>query len=149
MKSHGDSAVNGRSGAQDARDAEHRFARRVCDALEASTAALPPATLERLAMARKAALRAQRVEASRVPAVDFAFAGRRGGRATGGFGFARAGLVGSTLVLVAACLAGFYQVELQRRIQDLADVDSAVLNDDLPIAEVADHGLNAYLKQNP
>ena len=64
-------------------------------------------------------------------------------------GFGRASLVGSAILLVGACLAGLYNVEQERRIQDLADVDSAGLNDDLPIAAYADHGFNAFIKQNP
>lgn len=127
---------------------EERFARRVCQALDGASQGLPGATLERLALARKAALRAQTVPQLRMaPAAALATAGpsSSGGR----FGFGRAGLVFSSIVLVGACLAGLYQFEQDRRIEELADVDSAVLNDDLPIAAYADHGFNAFIKQNP
>ena len=59
------------------------------------------------------------------------------------------GLVFSTILLVGVCLAGLYQFEQDRRIEDLADMDTAVLNDDLPISAYADQGFNAFLKQNP
>lgn len=129
-------------------DAEQRFAGRVCRLLDESAAALPEATLQRLALARKAALRAQAVPALRRAPVR-QFAGAQGASDSSRFGFARTGVVFSVIVLVGACLAGLYQFEQDRRIEELADVDSAVLNDDLPISAYADQGFNAYLKQNP
>ncbi|MEO8936563.1 MAG: DUF3619 family protein [Burkholderiaceae bacterium] len=127
-------------------DAERRFAGRVRKALDESANALPQATLVRLALARKAALRAQILpEQRRVPARQLSFAGNQSPR----LGFARTGLVFSAIVLVGACLAGLYQVEQDRRIEDLADMDTAVLNDELPISAYADQGFNAFLKQNP
>ena len=126
--------------------AEERFAHRVRLVLDRSAAGLPANTLERLALARKTALRAQPAAASRRVAVpELATASGDSSR----FGFARTGLVVSAILLVGVCLAGLYQVEQDHRIQDLADVDSGVLNDDLPISAYADHGFNAYLKQNP
>jgi hypothetical protein len=129
--------------------AESLFVGRVRQALDESTIALPLATLARLALARKAALRAQRIPAMRLaPAAEFAPAGLMSGRSPG-LGFGRAILVGSAILLVGACLAGLYQFEQDRRIEELADVDTAVLNDDLPISAYADHGFNAFIKQNP
>ena len=125
------------------------FIGRVRQALDESAAALPNATLARLALARKAALRAQPVSAMRLsPAAAFAPAGSMPGGSSG-FGFGRASMVASAILLVGACVAGLYQFEQDRRIEDLADVDSAVLNDDLPISAYADHGFNAFIKQNP
>ena len=130
-------------------DAERRFAARVCRALDQSADALPEATLQRLALARKAALRAQLLPSMRrAPVRQLVTAGAGMGDSSR-FGFARTGVVFSVIVLVGACLAGLYQFEQDRRIEDLADVDTAVLNDDLPISAYADQGFNAYLKQNP
>jgi hypothetical protein len=130
--------------------AEERFAMRVRSALDQSANALPQATLARLALARKAALRAQLVPNLRLtPAGQFAMAGGDSRNGSQGFGFGRASFVFSAVVLVGACLAGLYQFEQDRRIEELADMDSAVLNDDLPISAYADHGFNAFLKQNP
>lgn len=129
--------------------AEALFVARVRRALDASAGALPQATLARLALARKAALRAQVVPDLRLaPVTEWAGAGPSPG-SSGRLGFGRASLVGSAILLVAACLAGLYQFEQERRIEELADVDSAVLNDDLPISAYADHGFNAFIKQNP
>lgn len=136
------------AGRPSAAAAEERFARRVRVALEESAAMLPAPTLARLALARKTALRAQRSPSvRRAPVSQLATAD--GGERSSRFGFARAGLVVSAVLLVGACLAGLYQVEQDRRIQDLADVDSGVLNDDVPISAYADHGFNAFIKQNP
>lgn len=140
-------------------DAEQRFAARIRQALNESAAALAPATLERLATARKAALRAQKQPQPRrasawQPELAHAHGGGGGGDGDrsdykSGFGFARVGLAFSALLVVGACLAGLYQFEQQRRIEELADMDAAMLTDDLPISAYTDHGFNAFLKQNP
>ncbi len=137
---------------QSAGAAERRFAHRVRQALNESAAALAPATLERLATARKAALRAQKQpEPRRVAAWQPGFAHANAGRGDDAprFGFARIGLVFSALLVVGACLTGLYQIEQQQRIEELADMDTAMLTDELPISAYADHGFNAFLKQNP
>ncbi len=132
-----------------AADGERRFAVLVRQALDESASALPASTLERLAAARKTALRAQTFPAARAATVSQLV--HAGGASGGGdrFGFGRASLVFSAILLVGACLAGLYQVEQDHRIEELADMDSGVLNDDLPISAYADQGFNAYLKQNP
>lgn len=130
--------------------AERLFVGRIRQALDASAQALPATTVSRLELARKAALRAHQVPAMRLsPAYETASAGIDGSRLSPRLGFGRASLVASAILLVGACLTGLYQFEQDRRIEELADVDSAVLNDDLPISAYADHGFNAYLKQNP
>ncbi|MGI9027176.1 MAG: DUF3619 family protein [Burkholderiaceae bacterium] len=151
--------ANQRAGLQPrTEDAQHRFAARIRQALNESAAALAPATLERLATARKAALRAQKQPQPRrasawQPELAYAYAGGSDGGDRSdnksGFGFARVGLAFSALLVVGACLAGLYQFEQQRRIEELADMDAAVLTDDLPISAYTDHGFNAFLKQNP
>ena len=138
-----------------AEDAERRFDWLIRQALNESAATLAPAALERLATARKAALRAQKQPQPRrvsawQPELARAYAG--GGDSNDdkpGFGFARFGLAFSALLVAGACLTGLYQFEQQRRIEELADMDAAVLTDDLPISAYADHGFNAFLKQNP
>jgi hypothetical protein len=143
------SKAGGRSVTNPRERAESLFVGRVRQALDESTLLLPQATLARLALARKAALRAQKVPAMRLsPAAELAPSGLMSAPSSG-FGFGRASLVGSAILLVGACLAGLYQFEQDRRIEELADVDTAVLNDDLPISAYADHGFNAFIKQNP
>jgi hypothetical protein len=40
-----------------------------------------------------------------------------------------------------------YQVEQERRIAEIAELDAAVLSDELPLTAYLDHGFNAYLAQ--
>jgi hypothetical protein len=129
--------------------AEERFAKRVIARLEVGLDELSGERLERLALSRKLALRAHKsarpvFAALRRPA--FATAG-----ASVSFpqGKGRVGLGIGLMAVVLACVFGIFQVEQQRRIEELADIDSALLSDDLPISAYADHGFNAYLKQNP
>ena len=42
-------------------------------------------------------------------------------------------------------LVGIYQSEQQQRISETADIDAAVLSDELPLTAYLDHGFNAYL----
>eukprot|EP01034_Spumella_vulgaris_P043945 gene43945-54606_t len=51
------------------------------------------------------------------------------------------------LILVAG-MVGVYQYEEQQRIAELAELDAAVLSDELPLSAYLDHGFNAYL-ENP
>ncbi|MGA2549864.1 MAG: DUF3619 family protein [Burkholderiaceae bacterium] len=128
---------------------EDAFARKIGQALDETLATLPTSRLEQLAMARKAALRAQKMPlpvAQMVPRAAFA-----GGATTPlslGDRFGRLALGAAMVLLVAAGLVGIFHVEQQRRIDELAELDTALLTDEIPISAYADHGFNTYLKQN-
>jgi hypothetical protein len=64
--------------------------------------------------------------------------------------FSWLGRMGVALPLLALVigLAGIYQYEQQERIADLADIDAAVLSDELPLSAYLDHGFNTYLNQS-
>lgn len=133
--------------------AEHRFALKVCQALDEAAGQIPESRLERLDAARKMALRAQRSEQ---PAMQWitraAFATSTGaseGKSARAGWWGGLGLTLVMLILVGACLAGIFQIEQQRHIDELADIDAALLSDEIPLNAYADHGFNAYLKQNP
>jgi hypothetical protein len=49
------------------------------------------------------------------------------------------------LIVLALGLIGIYQVEQERRISDTAELDAAVLADELPLSAYLDHGFNAFL----
>jgi hypothetical protein len=55
--------------------------------------------------------------------------------------------VAAPLLAMLIGLAGVYQVEREQRMGELADLDAAVLSDDLPLTAYTDHGFNAYLAQ--
>jgi hypothetical protein len=51
------------------------------------------------------------------------------------------------LVAMVAGLVGVYQSQQEQRGAELAELDAAVLSDELPLTAYTDHGFNAYLVQ--
>lgn len=122
------------------------FAYKVRHALTESADRLPARTLDRLAQARKVAVSRKKADApSAVLVVRGVLAGSNGfsfqGPATW---MGRFGLALPLLVLIAG-LFGIYQYEQQRRVSDLADLDAAVLVDELPPEAYLDTGFTAYM----
>ncbi|KML51914.1 membrane protein [Burkholderia cepacia] len=132
---------------------EHEFALKVRRALDEHAAALPAETTDRLAVARRAALARKKPEAATVPVFVPAFAGAAGGA----FGpaptsrpqasLARRLLRAWPLALLLAGLVGIAYWEDLQRTAELADIDAAMLSDDLPLNAYLDHGFNAYLSR--
>ncbi|MES2069349.1 MAG: DUF3619 family protein [Pseudomonadota bacterium] len=125
---------------------EIEFAYKVRHALNQSAESLPSQTLDRLANARKMAMSRKKAD---TPSAAFAMKGVLAGNS--GFSFqgpgswlGKLGVALPLLVLVAG-LIGIYQYEEQRRISDLADIDAAMLVDELPPAAYLDTGFTAYL----
>ena len=129
---------------------EHEFALKVRRALDERASALPAATTDRLAVARRAALARKKPEAATAPVFVPAFAG-----AAGAYGptpanrpptsFGRRLLRAWPLALLLAGLVGIAYWEDMQRTAELADIDAAMLSDDLPLNAYLDHGFNAYL----
>ena len=112
---------------------------------------LPASTTDRLAAARahalarkKAALPAQsrQTQAQRRPLFDLS--GLAAVFSTPWV--ARAATV-APLVAMVAGLVGVYQFQQEQRVAELAELDAAVLSDELPLTAYTDHGFNAYLVQ--
>jgi hypothetical protein len=136
---------------------EHEFALKVRHALDENIATLPAASLDKLASARRIAI--ARKKSARVavaaPVMAPAFAGAAG--ASGQFNlpveagkrrrFSRLALAWPLLALVIG-LAGIAYWEDQQRTAELADIDAAMLSDNLPLDAYLDHGFNAYLTRN-
>lgn len=125
---------------------ELNFAYKVRHALNESADNLPQTAAERLASARKVALsRKKKDSALRVLVSPQRLAGEAGGFLNARFSWlARMGLI-LPLIVVAAGVAGIYQYEQQRHIDETAEIDAAVLADELPLSAYVDHGFNAYL----
>lgn len=106
---------------------------------------LPEATTSRLAAARAAALARKKADAPKQAAKA---APARGGFSFGtlfsGVGLGRIAVAVPLFALVAG-LAGVYQHEQKQHIADLAELDAAVLSDELPLTAYLDDGFNAYL----
>ncbi|MBO4119994.1 DUF3619 family protein [Cupriavidus gilardii] len=129
---------------------QRRLARQITAMLDASANQVPDDIAARLAAARRVALSRRRVEAAqtspRLATTGPSLHGdaRRTLRPLGDW-VRRLGLVW-TLVALAGGLAGIYQWQQQQRIEELADVDAAMLLDELPPAAYADEGFHVFLK---
>lgn len=117
------------------------LAYKVRHALNEQLDTLPDATTARLAAARKAAMARKKADVPRrAPAQP---------RFTFGSLFSMSGLgrvaVAIPLFALVAGLAGVYQHEQKQHIADMAELDAAVLSDELPLTAYLDDGFNAYL----
>ena len=132
---------------------ELEFAYEVRRALDESVAVLPAHTRERLIAARRLAVSHKKSEAHEFIFVQTSgLAGFSGSHFTNPFNgrmswLKRAGMVIPLLILVIGSLS-IYQYEQQRRIHALADIDVAVLTDDLPLNAYLDHGFDTYLNKH-
>jgi hypothetical protein len=107
---------------------------------------LPASTTDRLATARAQALARKKADAPRrqpqaAQGRSLAFASMFSMQWV-----ARAAVVAPLLAMVAG-LVGVYQVEHEQRSAELAELDAAVMSDELPLTAYTDHGFNAYLVQ--
>ena len=120
------------------------FAYKVRHALNEHAEHLPASTTDRLASARKSALARKKADAP-VRIAERQLAGNSGSW----FSFSTLGrmAVVAPLVVLVAGLAGIYQYEEQQRIAELAELDAAVLSDELPLTAYLDTGFNAYLEK--
>ncbi|MEX3605478.1 MAG: DUF3619 family protein [Burkholderia sp.] len=129
---------------------ELEFALKIRRALNERAAELPASAADRLAAARQAALARKKPDATivLVPAlVD-------GGACT--FGLVRGPaprpvsltrwiLRALPLAVLLAGIGGIAYWENLKHTAELADIDAAMLNDNLPLNAYLDHGFNAYL----
>lgn len=124
------------------------FAHRVTARLSEAADALPHDISERLRIARMQALAHRKAVVARSATV---VASQGGGTISLGFGNDTPGWwtrLASALPLVAlvAGLLTIYAVQDDNRANELAEVDAALLSDDLPTAAYTDPGFVAYLK---
>jgi len=133
---------------------ELEFARQVRRALDENAASIPPATVDRLAAARHAALARKKPETVSAPvfAPALAGAGMPGGLSHGELPQRRRSplrrfALAWPLAALVVSLVGIAYWEDQQRTAELADIDAAMLSDDLPLNAYLDHGFNAYLSR--
>lgn len=115
---------------------------------------LPASTTDRLAAARASALARKKADAplrQLQPQVQstrrrplFDLSGLAAAMSTQWL--ARVATV-APLVAMVAGLVGVYQSQQEQRVAELADLDAAVMSDELPLTAYTDHGFNAYLVQ--
>lgn len=125
---------------------QDQFAKSLIERLQASTETTSPNIAERLRFARERALAAQKVTPLEVA---WSLAPQASGAlALGGGKFDLFSKWGSLLPLIALVVGMFAINQLQNdyRAREVADVDSALLTDDLPPAAYTDAGFGQFLK---
>lgn len=131
------------AGGRVAHDAlEARFGRRIAARLTESSVAMPPDVSERLRFARERAL--ERARAAAVPASRPAPAGAVNGRPS--FWWRLASVLPGILLV-----AGLVAIEMQHDdevARTAADIDAALLSDDLPPTAYTDPGFAEFLKSS-
>jgi len=131
---------------------ELEFAYSVRRALDEQITRLPASTVERLSAARKLAIARKKPESAlHVVAAQHRLAGAGSGRTGNPFNdsvswLVRVGIIIPLLVLIVGAF-GIYKYEEARRIDELADLDAAVLSDELPLNAYLDHGFDTYLNK--
>jgi hypothetical protein len=126
---------------------ELEFALQLRRALDENAARIPPATTDRLAAARRAALARKKPEAVHAPAFAPVFVGA-GTLAHMPQPEPSRRLPRLRKLALVIGLAGIAWWEDHQRTAELADIDAAMLSDDLPLNAYLDHGFNAYLTRN-
>lgn len=124
------------------------FAYKVRRAMTESAESISEPTLERLAKARELALSRQKQS---IPTAALAFGGILAGN--NGASFSQKSWVKKLafslpLIVLAVGLYGIFEYEQQQQINDLAEIDAAVLVDELPPDAYVDNGFNAYLNKD-
>lgn len=125
----------------------HEFneTRKIRQLLQSGLDDLPEAPAARLAHARRAALTRKKPEARRRNVLAFASSVLANGTGTWGMRARRAGTILPLLVGIGL-FAGLFYAEDQQRIHDAADIDTAVLIDELPLSAYLDDGFRAFIE---
>lgn len=127
---------------------ELNFSYKVRHALNEQLDDLPSSTTDRLAAARKLALSRKKSDSPlRVLVRQKAFAGEIGNMVNERFSWTVRIALAIPLIVLVCGLVGIVQYEKQARIDETADIDAAMLSDELPLTAYADHGFNAYLEK--
>ncbi|MFZ6747831.1 DUF3619 family protein [Undibacterium sp. Ren11W] len=127
---------------------ELEFAYKVRRALNESAENIPGSTLERLAEARRIALtRKKQAAPVAVRSVSGVLAGNSGFSFQGPNSLLGKFGVALPLLVLILGLFGIYQYEQQQRIADLAEIDVAMLVDELPPDAYLDTGFRAFLNK--
>ncbi len=124
---------------------QDQFGRRIAARLDAGLSELPHDVTERLRVARMQALAQRKVAVA--PARSVSVSG--GQAALGGderVPFWQRLASALPLLVLAAGLVTIHVVQNERRASEVAEVDAAILTDDLPPAAYADPGFVQFLK---
>ena len=115
--------------------------------LRQGTQSIPQNIKDRLYASRKKALAVKKPELVLIPRQVFAGAARNWSSGSNGL-WDTVGWIAPLVVLVFG-LIGIAQWQDDSRINDIAEVDAALLSDDVPPDAYADSGFMAFLKNGP
>lgn len=122
------------------------FAYKLRSALDQNLDNLPAPTSRKLAFARNAAIKHKKRDS---PMGEWSLQRKLTGNVGNFFSESRpwAGRMAFavSVIVVAAGLAGIWQSEQQRYLNETADIDASILVDELPLVAYLDDGFNAYL----
>ncbi len=127
---------------------QDRFGLRTASYLSAGTAELPHDISERLRSARVQAVSQRKITATQTAGAVVHSGGTAALTWGSGEGLSWWGRIGTVLPLIAlvAGLLAINSFQSDNRTQELAEVDAALLTDDLPPAAFADPGFVQFLK---
>jgi len=127
---------------------EERFGWQVRQWLNRSAMEVTPSVQNRLELARKQALLRQRKAAKRVVRVEPVLVTDRKSTLSGPFNGWFSGM-GAAMPALAVAFGLFFlsDAQMNGEANRLAEIDSMVLGDELPISAYLDEGFSAYLKQ--
>lgn len=131
---------------------ELEFAYKVRRALDEKANTLPQATTDRLGAARKLAIARKKPESAIYTTVpERRLAGMLAGSGANPFNdslnwLIRVGIITPLIVLIVGAFS-IYKYEEAFRIDELANLDAAVLSDELPLTAYLDHGFDTYLNK--
>ena len=124
---------------------EHELAKKLVQYLDHGVDRLGPGVRERLLTARNAALSKYREQPA--PVLGLAWAGQAAARITEpGFYDAR-NLIAVAALVLALVGVGYWQINAPGN--DVADIDTNLLTDELPVSAYLDKGFDSWLKRSP
>ncbi|MCE2679087.1 MAG: DUF3619 family protein [Burkholderiales bacterium] len=127
---------------------EDRFGWQVRQWLNRSAMEVTPSVQNRLELARKQALMRQRKASKRINTVEPVMTSDRKSGLKGPFNGWFSGM-GAAMPALAVAFGLFFlsDAQMNGEANRLAEIDSLVLGDELPISAYLDEGFSAYLKQ--
>jgi hypothetical protein len=123
---------------------EHELARKLVQHLDNGVDRLAPGVRERLLTARNAALSKYREQPQ--PVLGLAWAGQAAARMAPSFYDTR-NLVAVAALVLALVGVAYWQVSAP--VNDIADIDTNLLTDELPVNAYLDKGFDSWLKRSP
>ncbi|HKU71964.1 MAG TPA: DUF3619 family protein [Burkholderiales bacterium] len=124
---------------------EQELARKLVQHLDDGVDRLAPDVRERLATARRAALSQYREQSA--PVFGLSWAGQAAARLGGNRLYEGRNLVAVAAFMVALAGIAWWQVS-NNPVNDIADIDTSLLTDELPVNAYLDKGFDSWLKRS-